>query len=263
MAFRAFKKAGRRFGHGRRRQRRWEIAQISIPRSGLALGLSSTDVPDQFFHCIVNYRDWMTSAVRVSTGGVPDTVNVEEPHSGKSITVSGIQFDYQYSYVPEIGGEGNAAVGVTAFRSALCVLQLGITNDDNSVPVPALPPANILWHTETLRFNNVVGPSILPIEDIARIRTLWRGMDMMGQQIVDPGTPGDIIGFTTPRLQTQSRHVRVRSKCRLGPHEGLFFVSEIVNPFLEDNPTVGLDLLGSVCVKTNFGGPARYTLITS
>lgn len=259
MAFRRFRSHGRGFGRGFRRHRanRYEIAQVSFARVGLETGLSSISVPDQFFQPIATFRDWMAGEVRVLNPGAL-IARTEPAHSGKTITVRGLQFDYQYSAANGPGSEGNNAIGVCSIRTAVVVLDVAApaAGDDESGPIPKSPPPNILFNTQTLRYNNQFGFNPEQMEPVTRVRTLWRGMDMLSQGInTDPLIMGD---WVVPKFQTQSRHVRVRTSATLGPHQGLFLVTEIVNPFLEDNPVIGLDLLGSCVIKTNFAGRMRY-----
>jgi len=149
----------------------------------------------------------------------------------------------------------------------LCVLRVGSqgSSGQQEATIPdSNTPSNILHYTQTARFNtqsNITAGAIS--ETFTKVRTLWRGLDMMGQAIIAPnpvdlGTLYRIQQASTPFMQTQSRHVRVRTSCRLNEHEGLFLVTEVVNPFQADNPTIALDLFGSCVIKTNFYGPAKY-----
>jgi len=263
MAFRKSRFRGKSFA--RRRPSRYELAQISLCRVAMPLGLSACTVPDQFFHHIVSFREWMAPPSLVAGAGVT-TINNLVSHTGKSITVRGIQFDYQYSCVMPIGTSESAAVGVTGIRSALVVLKVaGQGSGGQGDPtLPFQPPSNILHYTQTARANTQEGVfSGSLTETFPRVRCLWRGLDMMGQEIVVP-TPADlgtlfrISQASTPFRQTQSRHVRVRTSARLDWDEGLFLVTEVVNPFQFDNPTIAVDLLGSLVVKTNWTGPQQY-----
>jgi len=263
MAFRRKQFRGRRFG--KRRPNRYELAQISICRSGMQLGLSACSIPDQFFNHIASYREWMVPVSLVSGAGV-SVINNAAAHMGKSITVRGIQFDYQYSHVAEIGSSETAAVGITGIRSALVVMRVAAqgSGGQGDPTTPFSPPANILHYTQTSRANtqsNVFSGSLT--EGFPRLRILWRGLDMMGQEIIAPnptdlGTLFRASQASTPFRQTQSRHVRVRTAARLDWDEGLFLVTEVVNPFQQDNPTIALDLFGSCVIKTNFTGPTQY-----
>lgn len=239
-----------------RRASPYELAQISICRSGLAMGLSDCGSPDQFFHCLVNSRDWQRPLVTGS--GLPADVNVVPAHSSKDIVVRGIQFDYQYSYTPQSAEDAEndtGLVGVTSIRSALVKMRVapGGSAGEFENPLPVDPLSNILFHGDTLlRQNTTVGPVFTNFEGAKKYRIMWRGMEMMGNVIAPFGfAPSfrDTVEGQIPHTQTASRHVRVRTSVRLAHDEGLFFVTETVNPFLSDNPVIALDLFGSLVVK--------------
>lgn len=242
----------------RRGRNPYEIAQISICRQPVLLGLSDCSQPDQVFNHIASYNEWMADIV-VDNTNPGSFLQSTAAHSGKSITVRGIQFDYQYSLTPQHAGEENDAVGVLSIRTALCVLRAANQGSGGSADAvqPFAPPTNILFRNETTRRNvqNTAGALTFTGN---RIRTLWRGMEMMGTVLSSDSTVIEAGAIQVPRYTTQSRHVRVRTSCRLARDEALFLVTEVVNPFLEDNPTIALDLFGSVVVKTNQLGPVRY-----
>jgi len=245
----------RRFSGRGRRPTPYEIAQLSICRVGLATGLSSCGVPDQFFQCLVNGRDWKTPLILGT--GLPVDVNIIPDHEGKGITVRGVQFDYQYSCVPDAEEtEGQSAAGITSIRSALVVMRLAAPGSagQNEPPLPDTPLFNILFHNDTMKWQGQ-STNFTNFELSKSYRILWRGMEMMGNIVMGSNSNAQTAaGFQTPMWQTQSRHVRLRTGCRLGNDEGLFFVTEIVNPFLEVNPTFGLDLFGTAAIKSSFRG---------
>lgn len=260
MAFRKFRRGT--FHRRRSMPRRanpYELAQISICRSGLELGLTDCLTPDQFFHHIASYAEWMSS--RVFNASQPgEILNASPAHAGKSITVRGIQFDYQYSLTPQPVGEEETATGVLSIRTALVVLKIANQGSSGQLDprLPANPPANLLFTNQTTRANaqSTIGSAALSSDN--RFRMLWRGMEMMGTVLSDQMTVFEAGEIQVPNSLTQSRHVRVRTGCRLDRDEALFLVTEVVNPFLSSPPTIALDLFGSLVVKTNFRGPSRY-----
>lgn len=246
------------FRSRRGRRNPYELAQISLCRQPILTGLTDCQTPDQVFSHIVSYNEWMSNFVFNNTSP-GDFLQSTSPHSGKSITVKGIQFDYQYSLTPQHVGEGNEAAGVLSIRTALCVLRAAPQGSGGSADAvqPFAPPGNLLFRNETTR-RNVQSTAGALITTANRIRMLWRGMEMMGTVLSSDSTVIEAGAIQVPRYTTQSRHVRVRTSCRLARDEALFLVTEVINPFLEDNPTLALDLFGSLVVKTNFTGPVKY-----
>jgi len=267
MAGARFRIRRRSFGKFRRRKSSYELAQLSICRAGMDLGLSSCEVPDQFYHCLVNTRDWVRPMVLGS--GLPNDVNVVPAHSGRDIVVRGIQFDYYYSFVPSdsVSAEEAGAVGITSIRTALVKMKLapGGSAGEFSRPQPTGFPPNLLFHQETmLRQPEQNAGSATNFEEAQRYRMLWRGMDMMQNVVLPPASlpptasaataTANVAAHCTPRYHLGSRHVKVMTSVRLAHDEGLFVFTEVVNPFLTDNPTIALDLFGSLVVRQTFRG---------
>lgn len=245
---------------GVRRRNPYELVQISICRAGLATGLSDCSVPDQFFHCLVNTRDWVRPMI--SGTGLPVDVNLLAAHQARDIVVRGIQFDYQYSYVPGLVSVEDIAVGISSIRSGIVKMRMQVPGSGGEFdqPLPQSPDSNLFFHQDTMLVQpEAAGPRLRNFESARKYRILWRGMDMMENSLI-PFGGGSAVDFdrtvesTTPGRVTLSRHVRLRTGARLAADEGLFFVTEIVNPFLTDNPTIALDLFGSLVVKSTVAG---------
>jgi len=233
------------------------MANLSVCRVGLELGLSSCAVPDQFFQALAVGREWQNPAIRITD---PDAtaVNIVGAHDSKGIIVRGIQFDYQYSYIPDPVSAEDQAVGVTSIRSALVIMRANFQGSLGQVEKinPDTPLSNILFHGDTLRWDSEVTPLFgsSDFEEAKRYRIVWRGMDMMpNYQFAATGSTNDNLiqaaANMVPRNHNDSRHVRCRSTVKLASNEGLFFVTEVVNPFLTSNPILGLDLFGSCAIR--------------
>lgn len=227
----------------------------------MATGLAECNLPDQFFHCLVNTRDWVRPSVAFT--GSPADLTVTEAHQNRDIVVRGIQFDYQYSFLPFISGDIEQVThvpAITSIRSGLVKMRMapGGSAGIAARPFPQQFSSNLFFHQDTmLRQPEASGSVFTNFEQDKKYRVMWRGMEMIATPLIannDASAGANNIFMGTPLSHTASRHVRTRTSVRLAADEGLFFVTEIVNPFLTDNPVIVLDLFGSLVVKTTRAG---------
>lgn len=259
MAFaRRFARGSRRFSgrFARKRRTPFELCQISLARRGLQTGLCSVGVPDQFFNLIVSGRSY-TQPYFVNAATAQDPI-MFLPRAEKGIVVRGVQFDYYYSVIAaEAEGEGDEAIGITSIRSGLVVLELAPVGSGGDLieAAPLNPSSNFFFHNETQHRDKDWGGGFNATEQLQKYRIIWRGMEMQPQVILPQGSNfSQQSSDKVPWGHNASRHVRLRTGCMLAPNEGLFWVTETVNPFLTDNPTIGLDLFGTCVVKRAFRG---------
>jgi len=238
-ARRTMARAGFRRKRGRRSGGKFEMQQLSICRFGMQTGLSSCTIPDQFMTPLMTARmEWQSA----EQGAQIPNVTVPPLVAG-AILVKGIRFDYHYSYVPDIVSDENAASGVTSIRSAVVLLPIVGAN----VPDTSSFDIGLLFRSETTPAAQLVLPEAM--ED--RFRVLWRGQDMLNTILLKASQANNTTeaSFSTPFGLMDSRHVEIKVACRVDQDHGIFFMSEIVNPFIADNPTIALDLFGVLAMK--------------
>lgn len=273
MAFRARSKfRGKRFAKRGSKRSSYELAQFSICNRELLLGLSDCRSLDQQFFPIVVAREWVSPNVQVAATGLTQ-LQAFESHSGKSVTVKGIQFEYALTHRPETFSPEDPTIerfttvyarcGLVKMRIAQAPLLQEFTET-----IPMDPPQNILHYAGTMRRNTADGVLNAGIseEERTHLRTMWRSLQVIDcvahleTEVIAPGvTP---IVDTLPLIANYDtmkwRHARVRTSVRLGMDEALFFVVESFNSGLTFSPTLQFNMLGTCAIKTNWRGPVVY-----
>lgn len=251
MAFfrrkRAVRFGSRRFRRGRSP---YETVQLSLCRRELETGLSSCSIPDQFFIPLITGRDFLSPFVTSAALTSSNSAITFAAQGEKGVIVKGIEFDYFFSYIPD-GSEEAPALGVTSIRYGLVVMDLAPAVSDVALAAPDSPSPNIFFHSEALRRDSDWGGGFNATEELKKYRILWRGMRMARSIIINAAAFDQFTqaNYTLPNGSLMHYHQRVRASCRLGMNQGLFFVVEMVNPFLDINPTFAVDLLGKCGVK--------------
>lgn len=250
MAFRRrrFSRRGFGFGRGSRRGSRYELQALSICRAPLELGLSDCLVPDRFMTPLVTPENEWVGITGGSPFGTGQQV-VSPPRVAKGITVRGINIDYAYSYVPTTASPGNEAIGVTTIRSA--IVSVPLIGFGPSQPDPHFLSGNpILFSPET---TTAVGSGASFIA--SRYRILWRGQDILMTNLVGADDSLFVRGLQiVPQNGPFTRRIRVKTAITLDMEHALFWYVEAVNPFLAENPTVALDLMGYAAIKPAWTG---------
>jgi len=234
-------KGRRRFARrgGFRRASRYEMQRIRICRFGMDLGFSSCGVPDLFLTFLTSGSSQYSTEDVVP--GTPPTVAFRVPEVARGVTVKGIRFSYSYAYAPETNPDlPTSAFGVGTIASALIVLPLV----DGTVNVPEAVQASYLNLPEA---QDAFGGGTQ-----SRYRILWRKVEHIPLWVPGNDFGGGVFNnalHAVPHNVTQSSEVRLKTAVTLDPNHGLFWLSEVVNPFLEAAPTIALDMLGVMGVK--------------
>lgn len=234
MAFRRFRGRSRFSGRRMRRKSPYEMQQLNICRFGMQTGLSDCTNPDQFLTPLISGRkEW---------AGQSSGAFVGPPLVAKGVVVRGMKFRFQYTSVPSVVATELQAAGVTSIRTGLVLLPLA----DGSLDTPAYLPTNILFNSQADTAGFFGTESLR-----SRVRIVWRDMQMMNTPLLPTGSSvTTVAAFTTPHFGHGANDLEVvRTAIRIDDSHGLFWLTEIVNPFLEENPLIVCDMFGVAAVR--------------
>lgn len=243
----AFRRPVRRFvrrpfrrGFSSRRSR-FELQQVSFCREGLELGLTDCSGPDQFWFPLVSAS--AEYAQPLGTGGgaglTPGAV------IQKGVVVRDVNLTVELGYVPDNQATATADA-IASIRCALVESQcVGIGNNTQDANVlPSNFSTNILFRNETNPNPDFQTESLSPHHKVP-----WRDHRYMHIPLFASTVQElSVLALAVPRELRTMFHPRARGPFQLPTGRALFLLVEIVNPYLEEQPVLAMDVVGHVKV---------------